>query len=1076
VALKRAGLTISALVEIGDAIASLPNHPAGLDTIGEDLLGLAAVQYLDRRHAVLVPLLRLVTLLGQRRFTAVIAPDGETLQREPVRVDRFDIGRIRDLLGNPVGTLKAEYHLASGLTQPDLTADTLFPRIAAVAQALGLPVFFGFDPTDGIDLGTFGNDRAPHMLMLFIPISADVMSESAGLGVGLALDQTLGLVVHPFGTLNVSETVGRWGLQLTTTAGLPPFAVSSSGVRFASGSSFTDVKFKLSASLLPGAGASPNGDLPVFQIGSTDGTRLELSEFRFVFDGNFTPSGRDFGVQAQIGKAALVIASSDGDGFLGAVLPAGSRIEFQLGIGWSTQRGLYFQGSAGLDVTLPLSFSIGDVLDVDAVQLRILVSQEIDLIASATVSLHLGPVTATAEGLGLKTALTFPTGGGNLGPLDGSLGFLLPRGIGIDVDAGPVSGGGFLFLDPDAGRYAGAVELSVFSISVKAFGVIDTKFPDGHKGFSFVIVISAEFTPIQLGFGFTLLGVGGLIGINRTLDADGLRNAIRSRGLDHVLFPHDPVGDAPAIISDLSAIFPPSEGRYVFGPMAKLGWGTPTIIDAELGIVLVLPGPQLAVLGEVHSVLPTENFPLVELNFAVAGVLDVPQKRFSLDASLHDSHVGDFPMSGDMAMRLAWGDNPNFALAVGGFNPAYKPPPGFPSLSRVTVDLGVDGNPSLTLQGYLAITSNTAQVGARAELNARGGGLRLHGFIGFDALFVFSPFSFRASFDAGVDVTFHGHGIGLHVHGAVSGPSPWHIEGSVCVSILFWDACLDFSKDFGGSTHVELPSLDPFLGSPSGAAIAAQQIIGLKNALEDPRSWSSAAPAGAFSAVTLALGASEAPTPVDPMGAASLHQRVVPLNRPITLFAGARPLGPGRYDVQRVTLSGGIVATASPVQDSFAPAAFQKMSDAQKLSSPSFEKMDAGVLVSSDAVTVGTIVPEPITYKTIVIDPRTTTPPTAPDVALTARHLAGMTARSSTALAGLRVSGIERFVDPTAAVQVTLADQTYVVAQRTTLAAASGFVSSLSKTALALGVEAAVAATPALAGQLQIIPAHELRQ
>jgi len=225
----------------------------------------------------------------------------------------------------------------------------------------------------------------------------------------------------------------------------------------------------------------------------------------------------------------------------------------------------------------------------------------------------------------------------------------------------------------------------------------------------------------------------------------------------------------------------------------------------------------------------------------------------------------------------------------------------------VTVDLGVNGNPSLTLQGYLAITSNTAQVGARAELNAHGGGLRLHGFIGFDALFVFSPFSFRAAFDAGVDVKFHGHGIGLHVHGAVSGPSPWHIDGSVCVSILFWDACLDFSKDFGGTARVELPSLDPFLGSPPGAPLAAQLIIGLKNALEDPRSWSSVAPAGAFSAVTLAERPSDAPTPVDPMGAASLHQRVVPLHRPITQFAGAPPLGPGRYYIQSVTLSVGRV-------------------------------------------------------------------------------------------------------------------------------------------------------------------------
>jgi hypothetical protein len=285
-----------------------------------------------------------------------------------------------------------------------------------------------------------------------------------------------------------------------------------------------------------------------------------------------------------------------------------------------------------------------------------------------------------------------------------------------------------------------------------------------------------------------------------------------------------------------------------------------------------------------------------------------------------------------MAMRVGWGGDPNFTLSVGGFHPAFKPPAGFPSLARVSVDLGRNGNPSLTLSGYLALTSNTAQVGARAELNASGAGLRLHGFVGFDALFIFSPFSFTASIDAGVSVTFHGHGIGLHLHGQLSGPSPWHVSGEVCVSILFWDACLSFSKDFGGSAQVALPSLDPFLGSPQSVPIESQEVVGLQNALEDPRNWSSVAPPGSFSAVALAQAPEGAPALIDPMGAASLHQRVCPLNRPITLFAGAKPLGPGSYTISGVTLTGGVTTSTSTVQDNFAPAAFQKMSDAQKLS------------------------------------------------------------------------------------------------------------------------------------------------
>ena len=47
--------------------------------------------------------------------------------------------------------------------------------------------------------------------------------------------------------------------------------------------------------------------------------------------------------------------------------------------------------------------------------------------------------------------------------------------------------------------------------------------PDGSDGFSLVIIVTAEFgSGLQLGFGFTLLGVGGLLGLNRTVNADAL--------------------------------------------------------------------------------------------------------------------------------------------------------------------------------------------------------------------------------------------------------------------------------------------------------------------------------------------------------------------------------------------------------------------------------------------------------------------------------------------------------------------------------------------------------------------------
>ena len=56
-------------------------------------------------------------------------------------------------------------------------------------------------------------------------------------------------------------------------------------------------------------------------------------------------------------------------------------------------------------------------------------------------------------------------------------------------------------------------------IQVKAIAVITTRLPDGSSGFSMLIIITAQFdVGIQLGLGFTLNGIGGLIGINRAME------------------------------------------------------------------------------------------------------------------------------------------------------------------------------------------------------------------------------------------------------------------------------------------------------------------------------------------------------------------------------------------------------------------------------------------------------------------------------------------------------------------------------------------------------------------------------
>ena len=75
--------------------------------------------------------------------------------------------------------------------------------------------------------------------------------------------------------------------------------------------------------------------------------------------------------------------------------------------------------------------------------------------------------------------------------------------------------------------------------------------PDGSKGFSLMVVIAVEFTPIQLGYGFTLNGVGGVVGINRGMNVEYLRTGLKDGTLDSIRFPPDVAANAPKILGDL---------------------------------------------------------------------------------------------------------------------------------------------------------------------------------------------------------------------------------------------------------------------------------------------------------------------------------------------------------------------------------------------------------------------------------------------------------------------------------------------------------------------------------------------
>lgn len=129
----------------------------------------------------------------------------------------------------------------------------------------------------------------------------------------------------------------------------------------------------------------------------------------------------------------------------------------------------------------------------------------------------------------------------------------------------------------------------------------------------------------------------------------------------------------------------------------------------------------------------------------------------SFDASLYESFILTMTIEGDMAVRLKWGDNPDFLISVGGFHPSFNPPPlSLPTMRRLAINILNTDIALVRVECYQAITSNTVQFGAKAEIRLDLSVCKIEGYIGFDALFQFNPFYFIIEVAAGFKLSVLG--------------------------------------------------------------------------------------------------------------------------------------------------------------------------------------------------------------------------------------------------------------------------------------------------------------------------------
>lgn len=976
--LEIAAELIQATVPLTQAIVQLANPPAGglaapfdqaafWQDVSGKFLDYLLLTYLEAEHPLIAAI---VYGLG----IADITPDTPAgANRIPYNKRTIDWTHLGDLVTAPTDHLAKTYHWNDSGTPFDYAK--FVNAVANLTEAARLPVRMEAPlPALVADYYTNTNPALAALRELAVPIaSINHADPTTFVEFGVVI-----LPIPPDGQRDQAPV----GFLISPTAvgavgGLPggsQFAISLKGSFDAADSVRLEVRPKsFRLGLPPGgvkidAGVSVEGrpKSPWIIIGGAKSHRLELGGIRAgigvqgpLTDPDITVhAGTGEGPSSDRGGASVILDFKDSDGFLQKMLGSGTqRFDFALLASWSSKHGFGFSGQAQLEANIPVHLSIGGVLNIDTVYVSIGPGEKphsAALSGAIAGGLVLGPVAATVDRLGvLVTLAQNDAGTGNLGKLDLGFGFKPPNGLGIVIDAAAITGGGYIFFDYGKGEYAGVLELSLSFITIKAIGILDTKLPDGKLGFSFLIIITTEFEPIQLGFGFTLNGVGGMAGINRTMLADVLRAGLKNHILDSILFPVDPIKNATKIISDLQSVFPPAEGRYVFGPMLEIGWGDPTIIYAEIGVILEVPEPiRIAILGLLRAALPEPDAPIVLIHLDVLGIIDFGLKKLSLDASLYDSRILAFTLLGDMALRLSWGADPNFALAVGGLNPRFQPPPAFPTLHRLTLCLGTGDNPRLSLDTYMALTSNSAQFGAHLELYASYG-VTLHGYLGFDALFIFSPFSFITEMHAGVDVLAGSTVLfSIHLDLVLAGPTPWDISGSASLQILFFSISVSFHVRFGEERRDLLPTIDTI------APITA--------ALNNLANWSAPLPTDTERIVSFAK-ADEKVLLLHPMGALRVDQKVVPLGMQITMFGSAAPANADRFDIKSASLNGSAEAT-TPVPDYFAMGQFLQLSDSDKLTAPSYEPRQAGVTIGDPNPQAPNAVDLEVHYETTLID------------------------------------------------------------------------------------------------------------
>jgi hypothetical protein len=206
----------------------------------------------------------------------------------------------------------------------------------------------------------------------------------------------------------------------------------------------------------------------------------------------------------------------------------------------------------------------------------------------------------------------------------------------------------------------------------------------------------------------------------------------------------------------------PQTGEYWFA--AGLEFTSFELVDtkalfiAEFGHELAFALLGVSTLRLPQGAPDAETYAFVQLE--LEAVLKPTEGVFGLSAVLSPASYVIAPachLTGGFAFYLWFGTNPaagQFVITLGGYHPAFTPPPYFPTEPRLGFSWSVSDEVSVKGDAYFALTTSCVMAGGGLDVVFHSGNLRAWFTAHMDVLISWHPFFFLADIGVGIGVSY----------------------------------------------------------------------------------------------------------------------------------------------------------------------------------------------------------------------------------------------------------------------------------------------------------------------------------